>query len=187
MDTDPHGSEPGSGHDPAPGNGAGHGAPRTPFGPRTVSWWRLRLAVRIAGLLAVLLAFALVPGLFKPGGPWLLYPIAVIAVLAVPAVVVLPRKWSELNRWEITDRAVYVRTGWLWRERKVAPLNRIQTVDTGYGPLQHHLGLRTLTVTTAATKADLKLEGLERGEAERLLAQLTSRPGITAAAPPASD
>ncbi|MFF1946115.1 PH domain-containing protein [Rhodococcus qingshengii] len=179
MTTNPHGCELKVRTDNRP--------PRTPFGARTAQWWRLRLTVQIASAVAVMLAFALVPGLFKLGGPWLLYPTAVIAALAVPTVIVLPRMWSRYNRWEVTDRAAYVRTGWLWCQRKVVPLNRIQTVDINFGPLQHVLGLCTLTVTTAATKDDLGLEGLERAEAERLLTQLTSKRGIAVTSTPVTD
>ena len=55
-------------------------------------------------------------------------------------------------RWEVTDRAVYTLHGWLVREWRIAPISRVQTVDTQRGPLQQLLGLANVTVTTASAR-----------------------------------
>ena len=48
---------------------------------------------------------------------------------AVPLFVV-PMWRYRVHRWEIRPQAVYTRTGWLVQERRIAPISRVQTVDT---------------------------------------------------------
>ncbi|EIE98968.1 PH domain-containing protein [Saccharomonospora glauca] len=153
--------------------------PRNRFHRATVQWWRTKVAGLFAAAVAVLVVCAVVPGVLKMGGPWLFGPTAVVAVLAVPAVILLPRWWFAVHRWEITDTAVHVRVGYFWQRWHVAPLSRIQTVDTVRGPLQRHFGLATLVVTTASAKGALKVEGLESSLAEELAEQLTRTTGAT--------
>lgn len=84
-----------------------------------------------------------------------------------------------VHRWETTAEAVYSRSGWYVREWRVAPISRIQTVDTSRGPFEQMLGLATLTVTTASSSGAIKVPGLDVKtaihEAERLteITQLT--------------
>jgi membrane protein YdbS with pleckstrin-like domain len=52
----------------------------------------------------------------------------------VPLTLALPRWWYRLHRWEVTDAAVHTRSGYFWQEWRVAPMSRIQTVDTQRGP-----------------------------------------------------
>ncbi|WP_461211595.1 PH domain-containing protein, partial [Desulfocurvus sp. DL9XJH121] len=79
--------------------------------------------------------------LIPPARFWLVVPAVLIAVVGLPAVLALPRWWFRVHRWEVTDTAVYTRTGWFWQEWRVAPLSRIQTVDTRRGPLEQRFGL----------------------------------------------
>ena len=58
----------------------------------------------------------------------------------------------RVHRWEVTDDAVYTRTGWLWQEWRIAPMSRIQTVDTARGPLEQLFRLASVTVTTASAR-----------------------------------
>jgi len=69
---------------------------------------------------------------------------------------------------------VYTSAGWLSQEWRVAPMSRIQTVDTGRGPLQQLLGLSTVTVTTASAAGPLQVEGMDHREARELVEQLTA-------------
>ena len=46
-----------------------------------------------------------------------------------------------MHRWEVTDTAVYTQTGWWTRERRIAPMSRIQTVDHAEGALERLFGL----------------------------------------------
>ena len=65
--------------------------------------------------------------------PWWVYPPVVLVLGAY--VVVMPRVRYRIHRWESTDTAVYTQTGWLSRERRIAPMSRVQTVDFEQGPI----------------------------------------------------
>lgn len=145
--------------------------PRNPVDPRAVGWWRTTLALVFGTPVAVLavLGFLITPARF-----WLLLPAAIIVLIGAPLTLALPRWWYGLHRWEVTDAAAYTRSGYFWQEWRVAPMSRIQTVDTQRGPLQQRFGLATVTVTTASAKGALKIEGLDHEVAADLAERLTT-------------
>ncbi|MCX4096061.1 PH domain-containing protein [Nocardia sp. alder85J] len=99
----------------------------------------------------------------------------VLAVVAGACHVVAVPLWRyAVHRWEITGTAVYVRTGWFTQESRVAPLSRVQTVDTHRGPLERLLGLATVTVTTASSAGAVRITALDLPVAEQTAAQLTA-------------
>ncbi|MFE1174107.1 PH domain-containing protein [Streptomyces sp. NPDC058773] len=149
------------------------GPPGNTFDRATVAWWRTRLTVFFVVLLAVLVLHAVVPGLLRFGGPWLFGVAAVVALLAVPTVLLLPKWWFAVHRWEVTDTAVHVRTGYFRQRTQVAPLSRVQTVATVRGPLQKRFGLAGVTVTTASAKGPLKIDGLRESVAEDVVRELS--------------
>ena len=59
---------------------------------------------------------------------------------SVAYVVAMPRVRYRIHRWESTDTAVYTQTGWLCRERRIAPMSRVQTVDFEQGAIGRLLG-----------------------------------------------
>ncbi len=94
---------------------------------------------------------------------------SVIYLLVVP-------QWRYLvHRWEVTDTAVYTQVGWWSRERRIAPMSRIQTVDYTEGGLSRLFGLATVTVTTASAAGALSVAGLDRHLARRLAEELTEK------------
>jgi membrane protein YdbS with pleckstrin-like domain len=102
---------------------------------------------------------------------WWVVAAAGAAVLAYAAIV---PQWRYLvHRWEASDTAVYTQTGWWARERRIAPMSRIQTVDYAEGPVSRLFGLATVTVTTASAAGALRIEGLDRTLAQRLVDELT--------------
>ncbi len=139
--------------------------------PRAKRYWALRAA---AGW-AVVVALELVLGL--TAWPWLgdalpvVLPITVVAALA--HVIGMPRWRFHVHRWESTDTAVYTQSGWFDQERRIAPLTRIQTVDTERGPLEQVFSLATVTVTTASAAGPLKIHGLDADVAQELVDRLT--------------
>ncbi|MFK4064551.1 PH domain-containing protein [Streptomyces sp. NPDC029674] len=143
--------------------------PRHPLDRRAVAWWRTQLLLATAAPVGVLVLLA---ALVAPARSWLLLPAAVIAVPGVLAGVLLPLWWYEVHRWEVTDDAVYVRTGFFWMEGRIAPMSRLQTVDTMRGPVQRIFGLTTVTVTTASAKGALKVKGLDHATAAELAERL---------------
>lgn len=137
---------------------------------RAVGWWRARWALLTALPVAVL---AVLGALIAPARFWLLLPAAVLAVLGAGCAVLVPLWWFRTHRWEVTEEAVYVRTGVLWQEWRIAPMSRIQTVDTVRGPLEQLFRLATVTVTTASAKGAVTIEGLDHEAAAELAERLT--------------
>ena len=88
-------------------------------------------------------------------------------------VVVVPLWRYRVHRWDIGPNAVYTRTGWLVQERRIAPISRVQTVDTERGPLDQLFGLADVTVTTASSAGAVRIVALDADVADRVVAQLT--------------
>ncbi len=100
--------------------------------------------------------------------------VVALAGLAIAAyVVVVPRWRYAVHRWEVTDTAVYTQTGWWARERRIAPMSRIQTVDHAEGAISRLFQLSTVTVTTASAAGALEIAGLDRSRALALVDELT--------------
>ncbi|SDE40477.1 PH domain-containing protein [Glycomyces harbinensis] len=144
--------------------------PRNRFDPRAKSWWRWQEIITTAVLVVPLAVLGI---LIAPARPWLLGPAAVILLIGLVSALVSPVWKHRVHRWEVTDTAVYALTGYFWRTWRIAPMSRIQTVDTTQGPLQRSFGLSTVVVTTASSAGAVKLEGLDHDEASALAARLT--------------
>lgn len=144
--------------------------PRNEVDPRAIGWWRASLLLLFAGPVVVLVVLGL---LIEPARFWLLLPAAILVLVGVPCTLVLPRVWFRLYRWEVTAIAIYTRSGYVQQEWRVAPMSRVQTVDTRRGPLEQRFGLATLIVTTASAKGALKIEGLDHEVAADLAEHLT--------------
>lgn len=136
--------------------------------PRAVTWWRLRAAAGLLVPVAVALALLVVLG----GAGTVALLVATLAAGAVYVAAVPPLLY-RISRWEVTDRAVYTLHGWLVREWRIAPISRVQTVDTDRGPLQQLLGLADVTVTTASARGAVRIRGLAHADATELARVLT--------------
>lgn len=99
----------------------------------------------------------------------------ITAVLAVAHLVVMPQWRYRVHRWEITDTAVYTQSGWLRQERRIAPIMRVQTVDTARGPFEQLFGLANVTVTTASARGPITIDALDLAVADHAVAWLTER------------
>jgi membrane protein YdbS with pleckstrin-like domain len=105
---------------------------------------------------------------------WLHGVAAAVTVLGVATFVVVGPLWRyRVHRWEIGTQAVYTRTGWLVQERRIAPISRVQTVDTHRGPLDRLFGLADVTVTTASSAGAVRIVALDSDVADRIAAHLT--------------
>jgi len=100
---------------------------------------------------------------------------AAVALLLLAYVVVMPQWRYRVHRWEATETAVYTQTGWWRRERRIAPMSRIQTVDYVEGAVARLFGLASVTVTTASAAGALVIEGLDQARARELTEELTTR------------
>jgi membrane protein YdbS with pleckstrin-like domain len=117
----------------------------------------------------IVLVLALVFDWFDvPIWVWPLY-----AVVAIAYVVGMPLVRYRIHRWESTDTAVYTQTGWLSRERRIAPMSRVQTVDFEQSPFGRVLGLASVTVTTASAAGPLRISMIDKPVADRLVDDLT--------------
>lgn len=121
-------------------------------------------------MLVVLLAWS---ALDDGRRPWQLGALAITVPVAVVATIGVPRWRYRVHRWEVTEEAVYSRVGWLTQESRVAPISRVQTVDTERGPLERLFGLSTITVTTASSAGAVRIELLDRPVADETVARLT--------------
>jgi membrane protein YdbS with pleckstrin-like domain len=143
--------------------------PRERVSPRAPLMWSLTAAAEgLVLLVAVAVAGPLTDWL--PLGWWV---VGLVALLVVGYVAVVPRWRYAVHRWEVTGTAVYTQTGWWARERRIAPMSRIQTVDHVEGAIARLFGLSTVTVTTASAAGALGIEGLDREVALRLVDELT--------------
>ena len=136
--------------------------------PRARTMWRVGAAIEGA-VLVVLTIVAAVIG-------WTPWWLAVIAFVVTAAwAVVVPHWRYVVHRWEVTGTAVYTQTGWWARERRIAPMSRIQTVDLSESAISRLFRLATVTVTTASAAGALSIAGLDATRARELVAELTTK------------
>jgi len=146
-------------------------APANRVSRRAITWWTVQALVGWLFLLVPATgAVVLIPGLPS----WVTLVLIALYVWAAAHVLVMPTWRYRVHRWEATEDAVYTQAGWLSQEWRVAPMSRIQTVDTQRGPLQQLLRLATVTVTTASAAGPLHVAGLDVDEAGALVRQLTA-------------
>lgn len=112
---------------------------------------------------------------------WLHIAAAVLTALGAVVFVVVGPLWRyRVHRWDISPQAVYTRSGWLVQERRIAPISRVQTVDTYRGPVDRLFGLANVTVTTASSAGAVRIVALDSDVADRIVAQLTDIAAIGA-------
>lgn len=116
---------------------------------------------------------------------WLHVSAAVLTLLSFIAFVVVAPLWRyRVHRWEISlapgPPSVYTRSGWIIQERRIAPISRVQTVDTHQGPLDQLFGLAKVRVTTASAAGAVSIVALDSEVANRVVAQLTDMAAIGA-------
>jgi len=136
-----------------------------------VRYWTARAA---GGWAVVVVAQVAWLALSASGRSWHVLALVATVVLAVAHVTVMPRWRYAVHRWETAPGAVYTQSGWFDQERRIAPIARIQTVDTERGPLEQIFGLSNVTVTTASAAGALEIKGLDREVADRLVDELTA-------------
>jgi uncharacterized protein len=145
--------------------------PKHQVSRRAIPYWTVRAATGWVVALGILIVITVSA---SPRPSWLPVTLGVVTVLALVHLIVMPRWRYAVHRWETTNEAVYTQSGWLRQERRIAPVTRIQTVDTDRGIFERLFGLSNLTVTTASAHGPLKIDGLDRNRANELAAELTS-------------
>lgn len=146
-----------------------------------VWYWTARAALGWLVLLAAQVVWLVADG---DGDSWPatthVTVLVVTAVAAVAHVTVMPQWRYRVHRWEATSAAVFTQSGWFKQEWRIAPVSRIQTVDSERGPLEQIFRLANVTVTTASAAGPIKVSGLDRDTAQRLVAELTATAQATA-------
>ncbi len=143
--------------------------------------WALSAGVPFLMLVPAQLAWFAVDGRVL----WLHVSVAALTLLGFVAFVVVAPLWRyRVHRWEISlapgPPAVYTRSGWITQERRIAPISRVQTVDTYRGPLDRLFGLANVTVTTASSAGAVRIVALDSEVADQVVAQLTDIAAIGA-------
>lgn len=143
------------------------------------SYWRLKAAIGFVIEAAIMIAIWWAVGRFAGIDAWWRHALlAVLLASSAIEVIAAPPIRYRIHRWEVTDEAVYTRRGWISREQRIAPLARVQTVDTKQGALMRYFGLSSITVTTASSAGAIQIDCLDDEVAHRVVAELTE---ITAA------
>lgn len=143
--------------------------------PRAVGYWRTTALIwESITLIALSVGMYFLPE--RAWWVWLAY--GALVALSVFHVVAMPTVRYRVHRWEVTESAIHTRAGWISRETKIAPINRVQTVDFSQGPVMRLFKIASLTVTTASAAGPITIEGLDAEQTRELAANLTA---ITAA------
>lgn len=156
--------------------------PANQVSPRAIAYWRLSAVVvlltRGAFLLAAVVSTYTIGGL---GGvrPWVIGVCAVLLAALLARVVWMPPLRYRIHRWEVTPTAIHTRSGWVTREERIAPLSRVQTVDSRQSALMRFFNLSTITVTTASAAGPIEIACLDEAVARQVVAELTEIVGQT--------
>jgi uncharacterized protein len=140
---------------------------------RAVRYWTARALWDGLCLLAVEVVAAAVTGF----SAWWVIALALTVVATAAYTIIMPRWRYRVHRWEVTGEAVYTRTGWLSVHWRIAPISRIQTIDSHRWFGERLFGLANVTATTASASGPVHIRGLDRGTADRLLDELTAATG----------
>ena len=143
-------------------------------------YWRLSAA--IGGLIQVVFLVAAVASTFFIDGlegvrPWVILIAVVLLAAVIARLIWMPPLRFRIHRWEVTETAIHTRSGWLGREERIAPLSRVQTVDSKQGALMRYFKLSTITVTTASAAGPIEISCLDEGVARQVVADLTEYVG----------
>jgi membrane protein YdbS with pleckstrin-like domain len=136
--------------------------------PRAVRYWTARAIVNGLILIAVESIVIVAGGL--PAAWWA--AVAVTAALGAAHAVIMPVWRFRVHRWEVTDEALYTRSGWFSVHWRIAPVSRIQTIDSHRSFGERIFGLANVTATTASAAGPVHIHGLDRQTADLLLDRL---------------
>ncbi|MFJ8894346.1 PH domain-containing protein [Leifsonia sp. NPDC102414] len=137
---------------------------------RAVRFWAWDAAVGWTFFAALQLVWMLLADAWTQ--PLHLAGLGLTVVAAIVHVAVMPRWRYRVHRWEITEDAIFVRSGWFTQETRVAPIARLQTVDSRRGFLMRMMGLTSVTITTASSAGALTIHALDDAVAREVVAIL---------------
>jgi membrane protein YdbS with pleckstrin-like domain len=150
-------------------------APGNRVSRRAISYWTARAVVSGGVVVLAELVFARMSGFTTI---WRALTVATAVAVALHAAI-MPRWRYRVHRWEVTDQALYTRSGWFSVHWRIAPISRIQTIDSHRSVGERIFGLANVTATTASAAGPVRIHGLDRALADRLLDQLAVATGQT--------
>jgi membrane protein YdbS with pleckstrin-like domain len=135
---------------------------------RAIGYWTARAVLSGVTVLLVEVGAAATTGFSTA------WRIALLAtgILFAAHVAIMPRWRYRVHRWEVTDQALYTRSGWFSVHWRIAPISRIQTIDSHRSFGERVFGLANVTATTASAAGPVRIHGLDRLLADKLLDQL---------------
>jgi uncharacterized protein len=139
---------------------------------RAVKFWTIDAILGWAFFAALQLVWMLIGNLWT--SPLHLWGLGLTVLAAIVHASIMPRWRYSVHRWEVTDDAIFVRSGWLTQETRVAPISRLQTVDSRRGFLSRMMGLTTIKITTASSAGALTIHALDDADAEEVVAKLAA-------------
>ena len=116
--------------------------------------------------------------LFGKEGKVSRYEIVAIIFLAITILTALMR--FLYFRFYLEENKLVIKTGWLNKETKIIPLEKIQTVNIEQGPLHQLLNVVKLSIDTAGSqKAEATIDSIHLSMAEALREKLLSQVAST--------
>lgn len=144
-----------------------------PLERRVLSLWRIRAALALGAVVALVLAGGAGAGAWLAG-------LGLALVLGLGGGL-LVRWWTSLvwRAWQfrIGDAALHLRHGVLVRRESTIPFHRVQHIDLEAGPLERRLGLTTLVLRTASASSDSTIPGIDAAEADALRTRILALVG----------
>ena len=140
--------------------------------PRAVRFWTWNAIIGWVVFVALQLVWMLIGNTWT--SPLHLGGLGLTIVVAIIHVSIMPRWRYSVHRWEVTSDAIFVRSGWLTQETRVAPISRLQTVDSRRGFLSRMMHLTTVKITTASSAGALTIHALDDSVAEEVVAKLAA-------------
>ncbi|MGO0577909.1 PH domain-containing protein [Ornithinimicrobium panacihumi] len=145
--------------------------------PRAINYWVVNGL--ISGVITWAILFAIYWFVPDSWGRWLGPLFILIMAANLIDVTLEPIIRYRRTRWEVTGEKVFAQTGWLSRDQRIAPLSRVQTVDTHRGAIMRLYRLANVTVTTASAAGPITLKCLDTDVADRVTAELARITGQT--------
>ncbi|GAY72186.1 PH domain-containing protein [Lentilactobacillus kosonis] len=107
---------------------------------------------------------------------WLIYASYAVLALGVVMLIVrlalIPYRYTFF-KYLLTDDAVQIQSGFIFRKLISVPIARVQDVKISQGPVLRSQKLQSVNITTASTDHDI--DGLEPDTAEQLRIQIMQR------------
>lgn len=123
---------------------------QTQLPPEIRTVWRMRALIDGAIWLVLAAGLGVAHQLWQTPLWLIAIPLAGAVLHTGTHLVLIPYRYA-FWRYQITDSAVYLRSGYLFRKDEAIPINRIQNVTLTAGPLLQWQKLQAVAIQTAST------------------------------------